>query len=66
MLNNKKKAKEEAEVSENQLKMLKAPALEVSKLEEPIEMPKLEKPTEKLKLEMKENVPMKKKNEEVI
>ena len=62
MLNNKKKAKEEAEVSENKLKMLKAPALEVSKLEEPIEMPKLEKPTERLKLEMKENVPLKKKS----
>ncbi|HKM60627.1 MAG TPA: hypothetical protein VJY36_07125 [Candidatus Bathyarchaeia archaeon] len=62
MLNNKKKAKKETEVSENQLKMLKAPAIEVSKLEEPIEMPKLEKPTERLKLEMKENVPLKKKS----
>jgi hypothetical protein len=59
--NDKKKTKKVTEASENQLKMLKAPTLEVSKLEKPVEMPKLEKPTERLKLEMKENVPLKKK-----
>jgi hypothetical protein len=61
MSNDEKKTKGGARTSENQLKMLKAPALEVSKLEKPIEMPKLEKPMEKLKLEMKENISLKRK-----
>ena len=47
MSNDEKETKGGARTSENQLKMLKAPALEVSKLEKPIEMPKLEKPMEK-------------------
>ena len=55
------KTKKDAQTSENQLKMLKALALEVSKLEKPIETPKLEKPMEKLKLEMKEKIPLKRK-----
>jgi hypothetical protein len=68
--NDKKKTKKDTKISENQLKMLKAPKLEVSKLDMPIEMPqlempvemkKLEKPMEKLKLEMKENILLKKK-----
>ena len=61
LFNDKKKTKKNTQTSENQLKMLKAPTLEVSKLEKPIEMPKLEMPIEKLKLEMKENIPLKKK-----
>lgn len=70
MFNDKKKTKKDTQTSENQLKMLKAPTLEVSKLEKPIEMPKLEmpiemkkleEPMEKLPIEMKENIPLKKK-----
>jgi hypothetical protein len=67
--NHEKRTKKDIQISENQLKMLKAPAKEVSKLEmpteksklvAPIEMKKLEKPMEKPKLEMKENIPLKK------
>ena len=62
--------KKDIKTSENQLKMLKSPETEVSKLEIPTEMPKLgmpiemeklEQPIETLRLEMKENIPLKKK-----
>ena len=59
--NDKKKTNKDTTTSENQLKMLKAPEIEVSKLQMPAEMPKLEKPMETLRLEMKENIPLKKK-----
>jgi len=68
--NDKEKTKKDTKTSENQLKMLKAPEIEVSKLQMPAEMPKLEmavekkkleKPMETLRLEMKENIPLKKK-----
>jgi len=68
--NDKIKTKKDTKTSENQLKMLKAPETEVSKLEMPteipklempIEMKKLEMPTEIPKLEMKENITSKKK-----
>ena len=56
MSNDKIKTKKDTKTSENQLKMLKAPEKEVSKLEMPTEIPKLEMP-----IEMKENIPSKKK-----
>ena len=66
MSNDEKKIKKGTQ----QLKMLKGPETEVSKLEMPTERPKLEtpiemkklaKPTENPKLELKENIPLKKK-----
>ncbi len=49
--NDKKKTEKDTETSKNQLKMLKAPKTEVSKLEMPTEKPKLETPIEMKKLE---------------
>ena len=72
--NHEKKTKKDTQISENQLKMLKAPQTEVSKLEmpteklkleTPLEMKKLEKPTELPKLEIKENIPLKKKRKRI-
>ena len=51
MSSDKKKTKKDTQISENQLKMLKAPKTEVSKLEMPTEMLKLETPIEMKKLE---------------
>ena len=49
--NDEKKTKKDTQISENQLKMLKAPKTEVSKLEMQTEKPKLEPPIEMKKLE---------------
>jgi hypothetical protein len=59
--NDKKKTKKDTDTSENQLKMLKAPKMEMPKLGMPIAVPKLEKPMEMPMLEKRESYPLQKK-----
>ncbi len=55
--NDKKKTEKDTQTSENQLKMLKAPTLDVSKIEMPTEMLKLGTPIEMKKLEKPMEMP---------